>query len=46
MIAWLLAITLIGIPMAIVLALGAGFWVLYRIARGWLTLASERPMSF
>jgi uncharacterized membrane protein len=41
---WLFAITLIGIPVALVLALGVGLWVLYRIARGWLTLASNKPM--
>jgi uncharacterized membrane protein len=41
---WLFAITLIGIPVAIALALLVGLWVLYRIARGWLTLSSERAM--
>jgi uncharacterized membrane protein len=41
---WLFAITLIGIPVAIALALLVGLWVLYRIARGWITLSSEKPM--
>lgn len=41
---WLFAITLIGIPVAIVLALGVGLWVLYRIARGWITLSSNQSM--
>lgn len=40
----LLAFTLIGIPAAIILALGAGIWVLYRLVRGWSALAAERPM--
>ena len=40
---WLLAggvafVTVIGIPVALVV------WVLYRIARGWMTLAAEKPM--
>lgn len=39
---WLFAITLIGIPIA--LALGVGLWVLYRIARGWITLSSNQSM--
>lgn len=41
---WLFAITLIGIPVAIALALGVGLWVLYRIARGWITLSSNQAM--
>lgn len=41
---WLFAITLIGIPVAIALALLVGLWVLYRIARGWLTLGSAKSM--
>lgn len=41
---WLFAITLIGIPVAIALALGIGLWVLYRIARGWITLSSNQTM--
>ena len=40
----LLAFTLIGIPAAIILALGAGIWVLYRLVRGWSALAAEQPM--
>ena len=41
-----LAFTLIGIPVALVLALGVGIWVLYRLARGWSALGAERPMPF
>ena len=36
--------TVIGIPVAILLWLGTGLWVLYRIIRGWMALASRRPM--
>ncbi len=43
-VAGLLAITLIGIPAALLLVLGAGIWVLYRIARGWLNLLDGQPM--
>jgi uncharacterized membrane protein len=45
-VAMLLAFTLVGIPAAIVLVLGVGIWVLYRLARGWSALAAERPMQF
>lgn len=43
-IALLLAITLIGIPVAVVIAWCAGLWILYRIARGWARLVDRRPM--
>ncbi len=43
-VAGLFAITLIGIPAAILLMLGAGIWVLYRIVRGWLTLLDGKPL--
>ena len=36
--------TVIGIPVAIVLWLGTGIWVLYRIIRGWMALSSRKPM--
>jgi uncharacterized membrane protein len=36
--------TLIGILPALVLWFGTGIWVLYRIIRGWLALASQRPL--
>jgi len=45
-IATALAFTLIGIPVAIVLMLGVGIWVLYRLVRGWSALAAEIPMEF
>lgn len=43
-VAWMFAITFIGIPVAVVVAVIAGLWVLYRIVRGWLALVSERAM--
>ncbi|MHB8766975.1 MAG: DUF4870 family protein [Deferrisomatales bacterium] len=39
----LLALTVVGLPLAWAVALGAGVWVLYRIGRGWLRLAEARP---
>ena len=43
-VALLIALTVIGIPVAWIIAFAAGVWVLYRIIRGWLALVSERPM--
>lgn len=39
-----LAITLIGIPLALLLAGGSGLWVLYRVVRGWINLNDQKPM--
>ena len=36
--------TVIGIPVAVVLWIATGIWVLYRIIRGWLALASEKTL--
>ena len=46
---WLLAgaaafATLIGIPLAFVIWVGTGLWVVYRLVRGWLALAERRAM--
>jgi len=43
-IAFLLGVTIIGSPVATLIAAGAGIWVLYRIIRGWLALQDRRPM--
>jgi uncharacterized membrane protein len=43
-VAVLLAITLVGIVVAIPLAIVLGLWVLYRIIRGWLALIDHRPL--
>jgi uncharacterized membrane protein len=44
LIAAVLFVTVIGIPIAWVLALLLGLWVLYRIIRGWIALGSGRAM--
>ena len=36
--------TVVGIPIAFVLWIATGIWVLYRIIRGWLALASEKTL--
>jgi uncharacterized membrane protein len=43
-IAVILFITVVLIPVAWVIVVITGIWVLYRIIRGWLALVSERPM--
>lgn len=43
-VAVILAITLIGLVVAVPLAMGLGIWVLYRIIRGWLALIDHRPI--
>lgn len=43
-VAGLLAFTLIGIPAAIMVIVFTGFWVLYRVTRGWLALLDRRTM--
>ena len=41
----LLFVTLIGIPLAWIICIAAGIWVIYRVARGWLTLQDRKPMA-
>ena len=43
-VAVMLFITILGIPFALMVLLGAGIWAIYRIARGWLALRDRRPM--
>jgi len=40
----LLVMSFVGIPLAWLIGVVAGLWVLYRIARGWITLAKGAPM--
>jgi uncharacterized membrane protein len=40
----LLIVTLIGIPLAWVVAIIVGIWLLYRLIRGWMNLLSGRAM--
>ena len=42
----MLFVTLIGIPLAWIIYIAAGIWVIYRVARGWLTLQDRKPMAF
>ena len=44
LISWFLLITVIGAPLAILIAWVAGLWVLYRIARGLLRLMDGEAM--
>ena len=44
LVAALFAFTVVGIPVAILIAWGAGLWVLYRIVRGLLRLLDRKPM--
>lgn len=39
-----LFVTVVGILPALALWLGTGIWVLYRIIRGWLALASQKEL--
>ena len=39
-----LFMTIIGIPLAIAVFIGAGVWVIYRVVRGWLALRDRKPM--
>lgn len=43
-IALLTAVTIIGIPLAIVMVVLTGLWVIYRIIRGWIALSNRSPM--
>jgi len=40
-----LLVTIIGIPLAWLLVVATGIWVLYRIVRGWLALNDEQPVG-
>lgn len=41
---FVLGIVLIGIPIAIGITVLVGLWVIYRVARGWLTLNDGKPI--
>ena len=43
--AFVLFATIIGIPLAFLMFVGTGLWVLYRIVRGWLALNDGRPIA-
>lgn len=44
LVAMVFAVTIVGIPVALIVAWGAGVWVLYRIVRGLLRLLDARPI--
>ncbi len=44
-IAGVLFVTIIGIPLAWLLVVFTGLWVLYRIVRGWLALSDGREIG-
>lgn len=44
-VAGILFITILGIPLAWLLFVFTGVWVLYRIGRGWLALNDGRPIN-
>ena len=41
----MLFVTLVGIPLAWIVCIAAGAWVIYRVARGWLTLQDRKSIS-
>jgi len=43
--ALVLFVTIVGIPLALLLLVGTGLWVLYRITRGWLALNDGRGIA-
>jgi uncharacterized membrane protein len=43
-VALVLAVTLIGIPLAWLVGVGAWIWMAYRIIRGFLDLNNNKPM--
>ncbi len=41
---WFFFVTFIGIPLAVMIFIAAGLWVIYRVVRGWLALRDRWPM--
>jgi uncharacterized membrane protein len=41
----MLFVTIIGIPLALLVVVSTGLWVLYRIIRGWLALNDARAVA-
>lgn len=44
-VAAILFATVIGIILAYILAVGVGFWIVYRVLRGWIALNDGRTVS-
>ncbi len=43
-IAFVLTLTVVGIPIALAILVAITLWLVYRIARGWLRLSAGEPM--
>jgi uncharacterized membrane protein len=43
-VAWLMIVTIVGALVGLPLMLLTGIWVLYRIIRGWISLANRKAM--
>jgi uncharacterized membrane protein len=43
-VAFVLAITLVGLVFAVPLAIALTIWIVYRVIRGWMTLSQEKPI--
>jgi uncharacterized membrane protein len=50
MVGWVVLVTLfivlVGIPIAWMIWIVTGLWIVYRVARGWLALNARKPMVF
>jgi uncharacterized membrane protein len=42
---WPLVLILIGIPLLWISYLAIGVWAIYRVAKGWMALSNQRPVS-
>lgn len=40
-----LVFTVLGLPLALMLVIALSFWLIYRVARGWLALHGGRPVG-
>lgn len=41
----LIAITIVGLPISIAVFIGVTIWIIYRVARGWLSLSREEAID-
>jgi uncharacterized membrane protein len=44
-IAFVLAVTVVGFPFALVILVGLTVWLIYRVARGWIALSGVKSMA-
>lgn len=45
LVAFIVAITLVGIPVAFVIVAAVGIWVVYRLVRGWIALSERKAIA-